>query len=109
MKAEALNELNRVDEALTPLNAVRKRARESYLYDQDLPGAGVVPPGLLPDIANNGQAAVRAAIRHAGLIRLRPILMTTFCTLFGLLPLALVDALRTKGVEALQDLLHTQV
>ena len=29
------------------------------------------------------------AITHAGRIRLRPILMTTFCTLFGLLPLAL--------------------
>jgi multidrug efflux pump subunit AcrB len=29
------------------------------------------------------------AIAHAGKIRLRPILMTTFCTLFGLLPLAL--------------------
>jgi len=29
------------------------------------------------------------AIVHAGRIRLRPILMTTFCTLFGLLPLAL--------------------
>lgn len=30
-----------------------------------------------------------AAIAHAGRVRLRPILMTTFCTLFGLLPLAL--------------------
>jgi CzcA family heavy metal efflux pump len=30
-----------------------------------------------------------AAIGHAGRVRLRPILMTTFCTLFGLLPLAL--------------------
>jgi CzcA family heavy metal efflux pump len=30
-----------------------------------------------------------AAIAHAGAIRLRPILMTTFCTLFGLFPLAL--------------------
>jgi multidrug efflux pump subunit AcrB len=30
-----------------------------------------------------------AAIARAGRIRLRPILMTTFCTLFGLLPLAL--------------------
>jgi len=29
------------------------------------------------------------AIAHAGRIRLKPILMTTFCTLFGLLPLAL--------------------
>jgi CzcA family heavy metal efflux pump len=30
-----------------------------------------------------------AAVAHAGRIRLRPILMTTFCTLFGLLPLGL--------------------
>ncbi len=30
-----------------------------------------------------------SAIAHAGRIRLRPILMTTFCTLFGLAPLAL--------------------
>lgn len=30
-----------------------------------------------------------AALSHAGRIRLRPILMTTFCTVFGLLPLAL--------------------
>jgi multidrug efflux pump subunit AcrB len=31
---------------------------------------------------------IDSAIAHAGRIRLRPILMTTFCTLFGLLPLA---------------------
>jgi len=31
---------------------------------------------------------LEAALAHAGRIRLRPILMTTFCTLFGLLPLA---------------------
>ena len=31
----------------------------------------------------------RAALVRAGAIRLRPILMTTLCTLFGLLPLAL--------------------
>ena len=31
----------------------------------------------------------QSAIAHAGRVRLRPILMTTFCTLFGLLPLAL--------------------
>ena len=36
----------------------------------------------------NGES-FEAAIAHAGRIRLRPILMTTFCTLFGLLPLAL--------------------
>jgi multidrug efflux pump subunit AcrB len=32
---------------------------------------------------------LEAAIRDAGRVRLRPILMTTLCTLFGLLPLAL--------------------
>ena len=33
--------------------------------------------------------ALEVAIREAGRVRLRPILMTTLCTLFGLLPLAL--------------------
>ncbi len=64
MKAEALNELNMTAEALTPLNEVRKRARESYLYDEDLAGFGAVPDGLLPDITNIGQVGVREAIRH---------------------------------------------
>lgn len=64
MKAEALNELNRIDEALEPLNAVRKRARESYLYDMDLPDAGVVPADLLPEVTSNDQQDVRLAIRH---------------------------------------------
>jgi CzcA family heavy metal efflux pump len=36
-----------------------------------------------------GGEPFETAIVHAGRIRLRPILMTTFCTLFGLLPLAL--------------------
>lgn len=64
MKAEALNELNRGAEAMVPLNAVRKRARESYLYDQGLPGFGAVPAGLLDDVADGGQSANRDAIRH---------------------------------------------
>ena len=34
-------------------------------------------------------ADLEAAIREAARIRLRPILMTTLCTLFGLLPLSL--------------------
>jgi multidrug efflux pump len=33
--------------------------------------------------------ALEVAIREAARVRLRPILMTTLCTLFGLLPLAL--------------------
>ena len=36
-----------------------------------------------------GGLALETAIREAARIRLRPILMTTLCTLFGLLPLAL--------------------
>jgi len=64
MRAEALNELNRTTEALVPLNQVRKRARESYLYDQDLPGFGAVPAGLLEDETTTDQVALRAAIRH---------------------------------------------
>lgn len=64
MKAEALNELNRMGEAVAPLNSVRKRARESYLYDVDLLGYGAVPMGLLPDIILSDQQTVRDAIRH---------------------------------------------
>jgi CzcA family heavy metal efflux pump len=47
---------------------------------------------MLLDVSEKRHAAgesFRDAIAHAGRVRLRPILMTTFCTLFGLLPLAL--------------------
>lgn len=64
MRAEALNELNRTAEALAPLNEVRKRARESYLHDADLPGFGAIPEGLLEDETSTVQTTVRAAIRH---------------------------------------------
>jgi hypothetical protein len=64
MKAEALNESNLGPQAIVPLNQVRKRARESYLYDKDLPGFGAVPAGLLPDVAYSDQASLRAAIQH---------------------------------------------
>ena len=64
MKAEALNELSRPADAIAPLNEVRKRARESYLFDKDLPGFGAVPVGLLPDVVSASQASVRNAIRH---------------------------------------------
>jgi starch-binding outer membrane protein, SusD/RagB family len=64
MKAEALNESNQSSLALTPLNAVRQRARESYLYDEDLTGFGIVPIDLLPDVVSTDQQTVRDAIRH---------------------------------------------
>jgi hypothetical protein len=64
MKAEALNELGRTDDALAPLNAVRKRARESYLHDIALENYGTIPDNLLPDATNTGQGGVRQAIRH---------------------------------------------
>ena len=64
MKAEALNELGRGAEAIVPLNRVRKRARESYIYDNALQGFGVLPAGLLDDVSNGGQQALRDAIRH---------------------------------------------
>lgn len=63
VKAEALNESGQSAAALAPLNAVRKRARESYLYDNTLPGFGTVPAGLLPDIATTDQAQLRDIIR----------------------------------------------
>jgi hypothetical protein len=62
--AEALNELGRTSDALVPLNRVRKRARESYLYDISLPGFGTIPQGLLPDLTSLNPADVRAAIQH---------------------------------------------
>jgi multidrug efflux pump subunit AcrB len=37
----------------------------------------------------HGELSITDALIQAGRIRLRPILMTTLCTLFGLLPLAL--------------------
>ena len=62
--AEALNESGATAEALVPLNEVRKRARESYLYDPSLPGYPNIPEGLLPDITSTNQSDVRNAIRH---------------------------------------------
>lgn len=64
MKAEALNELNRGIEALVPLNEIRKRARESYLFDENLPGFGAIPSDLLPDIIVTDQSKLREAIQH---------------------------------------------
>jgi HAE1 family hydrophobic/amphiphilic exporter-1 len=41
------------------------------------------------DILQARGASPQQALVEAGAVRLRPILMTTLCTLFGLLPLAL--------------------
>jgi len=62
--AEALNEQGKSGEAVNYVNMVRTRARESYLNDPNLPGYPEIPDGLLPDIQDNGQGAVRDAIRH---------------------------------------------
>ncbi len=64
IKAEALNELGRSLEALNPLNAVRKRARESYLFDEDISGFGTIPDGLLPPIEGASQSELEEAIMH---------------------------------------------
>ena len=63
IEAEGLNESGNSAGALVPLNKVRKRARESYLFDSTLPGFGIVPAGLLPDITTTDQASLRDIIR----------------------------------------------
>jgi hypothetical protein len=63
IEAEALNENGNSPDALTALNKVRKRARESYLNDDSLPGFGTIPAGLLPDINTTDQSRLRDAIR----------------------------------------------
>jgi len=64
MYAEALNESGKSAEALQPLNKVRERARNSYLYDSTLTGYPNIPDGLLPDITTTDQSQLRDAIRH---------------------------------------------
>lgn len=64
MLAEALNEQGKTGEAAGYVNEVRKRARESYLHDPDLPGYGQIPDGLLPDVNAGDQQAMRNIIRH---------------------------------------------
>lgn len=65
IKAEALNELNHSAEALAPLNQIRKRARECYLYDNVLDGYnGTIPADLLPDITNSNTSYLRNTIQH---------------------------------------------
>lgn len=62
--AEALNESGHSAEALVPLNTVRKRARESYLYDMAQVGYPNIPADLLPDITSTNQVDLRKAIQH---------------------------------------------
>jgi hypothetical protein len=62
--AEALNASGNPTAALVPLNQVRKRARESYLYDSTLAGYGSIPTNLLPDITYTNQADVLSSIQH---------------------------------------------
>ncbi|MGI4886369.1 MAG: RagB/SusD family nutrient uptake outer membrane protein [Janthinobacterium lividum] len=62
--AEASNEAGNSANALKALNQVRKRARESYLYDTTLPNAGTVPTGLLADVTLTDQGQLRDAIRR---------------------------------------------
>jgi len=64
MYAEALNESGKSAEALEPLNKVRERARNSYLYDSTLTGYPNIPDGLLPDITTIDPSQLRDAIRH---------------------------------------------
>ena len=64
IKSEALNELNRADEALIPLNKIRKRARESYIFDDKLNGFGTIPANLLSNVTTTNQSNLRDAIRH---------------------------------------------
>lgn len=64
MLAEALNEQGKSGEAVNYVNMVRQRARDSYEYDEKLPGYPNTPDGLLPDINDTGQSGMRIAIRH---------------------------------------------
>lgn len=64
VEAEALNESGQSSAALTPLNKVRERARNSYIYDNTLSGYPNVPNGLLPDITVTDQSTLRDIIRN---------------------------------------------
>ena len=64
VEAEALNESGQSTAALAPLNQVRERARNSYMYDTSLPGYPNVPAGLLPDITITDQTQLRAIIQR---------------------------------------------
>jgi starch-binding outer membrane protein, SusD/RagB family len=61
VEAEALNESGQSAAALAPLNQVRLRARNSYLYDNTLP---VAPADLLAKITVTDQTQLRAVIQR---------------------------------------------
>jgi multidrug efflux pump subunit AcrB len=50
---------------------------------------GIILLDFTRHLMRDGTTTLETALREAARIRLRPILMTTLCTLFGLLPLAL--------------------
>lgn len=62
--AEALNASGNTAAALVPLNAVRTRARNSYLYDTTLSGYPNIPADLLPPVTFTNQADVLQSIQH---------------------------------------------
>ena len=65
--AEALNENGKPGEALTYLNMIRKRARETPPLDPQRQKQTYIPAttvATLPDITTTGQAALREAIWH---------------------------------------------
>src|SRR3984957_7348556 len=64
VEAEALNESGQSAAALAPLNQVRERARNSYMYDSSLTGSSTVPAGLLPDISITDQGQLRTIIQR---------------------------------------------
>lgn len=64
VQAEALNESGQSSAALGPLNQVRQRARNSYMYDAGLSGFPNVPAGLLPDVTTTDQTQLRNIIRR---------------------------------------------
>ena len=100
IEAEALNESGQSAAALAPLNQVRKRARESYLYDTALggtaAGGGTVPDGLLPDITTTDQNALRDLIRQERHVELA----TEFQRFFDIIRYGEAYATQTLGYKA---------
>jgi hypothetical protein len=62
--AEAYNEDGKPALAADYLNRVRKRARECFMYDANLVNYPSIPEGLLSDVTETSQNALRNLIRH---------------------------------------------